>query len=89
MDGITVISQTTEERKQETKELFEKIKPLLDKGMIYSKAIITVKNLPEGSVRYQQAWYRDLIAYGESHGYPYENYSGKGNNKYKKNNGVN
>ena len=80
-DGITVISQTTAERQQETKELFEKIKPLLDKGMIYSAAIRKVKGLPSDANRYQSSWYKEVIAYGETQGYPYEKYSGKKNNR--------
>ena len=81
--GIIVIEQTTEERKQETKELFEQIKPLLDKGMIYSNAVRKVKGMPENSSRSSQAWYKELIAYGETQGYPFDDYSGRENNKYK------
>ena len=80
-DGITIIQQTTAERRQETIDLFNKIKPLLDNGWIYSAAIRKVKNLPPGFNRYQQAWYRDVVAYGETQGYKYEDYSGKKNNR--------
>lgn len=76
-DGITIISQTTAERRQETINLFNKIKPLLDQGMIYSAAVRQVKNLPSDAGRYQMAWYKELVAYGESQGYHYEDYSGK------------
>ena len=81
-DGITIISQSTAEREKETKELFEKIKPLLDQGMIYSAAVMKVKNLPYAFNRNKQAWFRDLVAYGESQGYDYDDYSGKGNNTW-------
>lgn len=76
-DGITVITQTTAERKQETIDLFEQIRPYLDQGMIYSQAIRIVKKLPPHANRHGQAWYRDLVEYGESQGYNYEDYSGK------------
>ena len=88
-DGIKVIQQTTAEREQETKDLWEQIKPLLDQGMIYSAAAKKVKKIPGASFnRYQQAWYKDLIAYGESQGYPYDDYSGKANNNRELKNGL-
>lgn len=77
MEGITIVSQSTKERNKETKELFNQIKPLLDKGMIYSKAIKIVKGLPEDYSLTRRAWYHDLLNYGESQGYPYKNHSGK------------
>lgn len=77
MDGITIISQSTSERKMETIELFNKIKPLLDSGLIYTKAIKIVKGLPEEYALTRRKWYRDLVSYGESQGYLYKDYSGK------------
>ena len=77
-DGITVISQTTAERRQETRELFEQVRPLLDKGMIYSKAVQVVMGFPDIRSCVHRAWFRDLVEYGESQGYRYEDYSGKG-----------
>lgn len=76
-DGITIITQTTAERRQETIDLFNQIRPYLDKNYTYSHAIRIVKNLPPRANRYSQAWYRDVVAYGESQGYKYEDYSGK------------
>lgn len=77
MDDITIVSQSTSERKMETVDLFNQIKPLLDEGMIYSKAIKIVKGLPTGFSLTNRAWFRDLVEYGESQGYPYKKYSGK------------
>lgn len=77
MEGITIVSQSTSERNMETMELFNQIKPLLDEGMIYAKAVKIVKGLPEVYSLTGRRWYRDLISYGESQGYPYKNYSGK------------
>lgn len=71
---IRVIEQTTEERKQETRELFNKIRPLLDNGIMYNKAVKQVKNLPPDYSCTQLAWFRDLIAYGETQGYAYKDY---------------
>lgn len=79
---ITVIEQSTEERKKETKELFDKIRPLLDEGYIYSNAINKVLGRT-GKPYYSNGWYRDVIRYGESQGYDYNSYSGK-ENSYKK-----
>ena len=83
---ITVITQTTAEREQEIIDLFNLIKPLLDEGMIYSNAIkVLCKNKNMSFNRFQDAWFRDLIAYGESHGYPYHMYSGKKKKRLKSN----
>ena len=83
--SIRVISQSTEERNLETVELFEKIKPFLDEGYIYSQAVSLVIGKNETFNRFQDAWYRDLVDYGESMGYAYDDYSGKQNSiRYKK-----
>lgn len=77
-DSITVISQTTAERKQETIELFNKIKPILDKGGIYSRACKEVLGLTYApSCINGLTWFRDVVAYGESQGYRFKDYSGK------------
>lgn len=77
MDGITIVSQSTSERKQETVELFNQIKPLLDEGMIYTKAVKIVKGLPKEYSLTRRAWYRELLNYGVSQGYDPKAYSGK------------
>ena len=76
---ITVIEQSTDERKRETEELFLKIKPLLDKGYSYMTACVMVgrcKNSLKNNY-YTNGWFNDLKKYGKSQGYPYHRYSGK------------
>lgn len=76
---ITVIEQTTKDRNNETKELFEKIKPLLDQGYSYMTACVMVGRCKK-SLRnqyYNYAWFKDLKRYGESQGYPYCRYKGR------------
>ena len=78
--GITVIEQSTSERNEETKRLFEEIRPLLDTGYSYMGALVHIGRIPKQYVHsyYSQAWFRELKEYGESQGYDYESYSGKG-----------
>ena len=76
---ITVIEQSTDERKRETEELFLKIKPLLDKGYSYMTACVMVgrcKNSLKNNY-YTNGWFNDLKEYGKTQGYPYHRYSGK------------
>ena len=77
---ITVISQTTSERNEETRQLFETIRPLLDKGYSYMGACIHIGRVPSNTRNsyYKRQWFRDLREYGESQGYDYDTYSGKG-----------
>ena len=75
---ITVIEQTTAERRAETRELFNSIRPYLDNGHSYRSAlnqIGRIKNMSGGY--YTQAWFRELIEYGGTQGYPYPEYKGK------------
>ena len=65
---ITVIEQTTEERKNETEELFLECKPYLDKGYPLAKAVQKVKN-SNHSFFYRQAWFKELREYARSKGY--------------------
>ena len=80
--GITVIEQTTAERRQETINLFNQIKPLLDDGYGYMSACVKIGKVPDNgrqkSGYYMHGWFKDLKAYGESQGYDYATYSGKG-----------
>lgn len=66
---IKVVSQTTDERRQEIRELFEKIRPLLDDGYSYRQAVIKVKNISSASNVAKYAWFRDVVKYGKEHGY--------------------
>ena len=72
---VRVIELSTAEREQETIELFNKIRPLLDSGCTYNKALRKVRNLR--TLNTNNAWYKDVIAYGESQGYSKADYSYK------------
>lgn len=66
---ITVITQSTSERKQETREDFKRIKSFLDKGYSYNKALREV-----GLISTTQSWCarartRDVIEYAKKQGY--------------------
>ena len=76
---ITVIEQSTDERKQETQELFEQIRPLLDKGYSYMTACVMVGRCKDNLKNnyYTNGWFHDLKEFGKSQGYPYAKYSGK------------
>lgn len=75
-DKIIVISQNTYEREKEVKELFEKIKPYLDKGYTYRASVkIIGKASKNTSVHVTGGWFKDLKDYGESQGYEYKKYS--------------
>lgn len=79
MGDIRVICESTSERKKKAKKNFEKIKPYLDDGMIYTRACYEAgitKRLHEGWRRY--AWFKDIVEYGETQGYDFKTYSGKG-----------
>jgi hypothetical protein len=81
---IKIIEQSTTEREKETRKLFQAIKPYLDEGMIYSKAVKKVKGLPSSYPCTNLAWFRDVVEYGESKGYSYKKYSGKAGRKKKR-----
>ena len=64
---ITVVEQTTSERKAETAALFEKCKPYLQKGMGLHKAAWKAKGVQPTNAR--NGWYRELIEYAMTQGY--------------------
>ena len=65
---ITVISQNTEERQQETIDLFNQCKPYLKQGMKLVDALQIIKHTKHNRF-YNQSWYRELKEYAESQGY--------------------
>ena len=81
-DCIRVICESSNQRKELAKKNFEKIKPFLDKGMIYSNACIHAGLVDDSKGSWRTySWYKDIVSYGEKQGYPYKNYSGKGGGK--------
>ena len=67
-EGITVIEQSTSERERETVELWRQVEPLVEDGMTLAHACQRVKGTSHANF-YNQGWFRDLRAYGESRGY--------------------
>lgn len=72
--SIKVICQSTNERKQETIDLFNKAKPYLDDGCSYRLAIIKALGLNQNNCRSNAKWYRDFMDYADAHGYPKTEY---------------
>ena len=79
---ITVIEQTTAERKAETRKIFQEIQPYLDKGYSFGKALKKAKGIEINNRK--NGWVRDLIEYSRTQGYDYYEYKwrrpGKDNN---------
>ena len=66
---ITVITQTTAEREEETRKTYQQCKPYLDKGYSLFKAAYKVTGTqPTNS---KNGWYKELIDYAISQGYDY------------------
>lgn len=68
---ITVTGESTSERKEKARRIFEDIRPLLDEGYSYGQAL-----MEKGYFKYSQSakhfgWSREVVEYGESQGYSY------------------
>ena len=74
---INVISQSTSERRDEVRRNFEKVRPYLDEGVNYALACEKVGLCTSRKNASCFAWFKELVEYGESQGYPYKNFSGK------------
>ena len=75
---ITIVEQTTAERNEETKKLFESIKPYLDDGFNYRRALILVGRIGKNTkLNKRTGWFRDLTEYGGSQGYDYYDFKFK------------
>ena len=77
---IKVICQSTSEQNEETIQLFNQIRPLLNKGYSYHRAVKEVCNSPPNSNIAYYSWYKRLLRYGETQGYPRKNYLRSKNN---------
>ena len=74
---IKVIEQDTEARLKETHELFMEIKPLLDEGYGFTRAL-KIKGHPV--YNYQGGWFKHLIEYARTQGYEYNKMRGRRKN---------
>lgn len=72
--NITVIQQTTAERNKETRELFERIKPLIDDGYSFRQALIKLGYRVSNT---RNGWYKDLVDYAQTQGYDHNEYKWK------------
>ena len=66
---MKVIETSTAERKQETRELFDKVKPFLDDGLSYNKALKQAGIMETGLSWRQRAYTRDVVELAKEHGY--------------------
>ena len=78
-----IIERNSQDYQAETKELFNKVKPFLDNGYSYNKAVKVIKNIE--SLNTKASWFKDLVEYGEKQGYSRMDFSTK--QKYKRHKG--
>lgn len=67
--SIKVISQSTSERKQETIDLYNKCKPLLEQGYSLYRAAYQIRGTKPTNTK--NGWYKDLIDYAILQGHDY------------------
>ncbi|WP_405286592.1 hypothetical protein [Methanobrevibacter sp.] len=72
--GIKVIEQNTNERNQQTIQLFQKIKPYLDEGHSFTRAL-TICGYKV--YNYKSGWFKHLIDYAKTQGYDYNEMRGR------------
>lgn len=65
---IKIIEQSTDERMKETQELFNKVKPFLDEGYSYDKALKKAGLMTANSWK-QRAYTREIVEYAKKQGY--------------------
>lgn len=74
MMGITVIEQNTDDRNQETINLFNEIRPYLDDGYSFTGAL---KKCGYTVYNYKSGWFKHLIDYAGTQGYDYNTMRGR------------
>ena len=70
---IKVIEQSTAERRQETIDLFNKVKPLVDDGWAFRQAVLHITGKTSIGTQ-KRGWYRDLCEYAKTQGYNPKDY---------------
>lgn len=71
---IRVIQQSTNERKQETIQLWMQVKPLIDEGYSFRQALIKLGYKVSNT---RNGWYKDLVSYALTQGYDHNEYKWK------------
>jgi len=66
---MAVIERTDNDIEQETIQLWQKVKPLLDNGMSFYPAVRQAKGLQPSSCLGTQSWFRRLRTYAIKQGY--------------------
>ena len=66
---MKVIERTSKEVDNETVQLFNDCKPLLDEGIGFYEAIRTVKGLRQSTNFGNSSWYKQFRAYAKAQGY--------------------
>ena len=66
---IRVIELSSDERKQQTVELFNHIKHYLDEGLSYNKALVAAGIMHKSHSWRNRAWSREVVEYAKSMGY--------------------
>jgi hypothetical protein len=66
---MRVIERTTSDLEQETIDLYNACKPLLDEGMPIEKAVKQVRGIRQSSNIGNNAWYRRFRDYAVEQGY--------------------
>lgn len=64
---MKIIERSTKDCENETKALFEQIKPLLDKNISFYRSVCIVKKV--NGVGSNAAWFRELKDYAKQQGY--------------------
>jgi len=72
--GIRVIQQSTNDRQKETINLFHEIKPYLDEGYSFTRAL---KICGHTVYNYKSGWFKHLIDYARTQGYDYNTMRGR------------
>lgn len=73
---IKVITMSTAERKQETRDLWMQVKPRILNGENFNKVVCELTGCR--GVNTHLGWYRDLTTLMQKEGYDYKDYIGRG-----------
>ena len=66
---LKIVTMTTSERKEETRRIFERIKPYLEEGLSWNKSFQKAGYFKKNYSWTNWAWSRDVVAYAKERGY--------------------